>query len=60
MELVRIASAIVKIAFILALVGQLKSCTLELLGMSAHASSSGMISYSKFTQLLTSERSKKP
>lgn len=60
MGLARFYIAIVRIAIALALIGQLKSCTLDLLGLAAEKSRQGMISYSKFTRLLTSERSQKP
>lgn len=60
MELVRFCVAVVKIAIALALIGQLKSCTLELLGLAAEKSDKGMISYSKFTRALTKEPNYKP
>ena len=60
MELVRLYLAIIKIAVALALVGQLKSCTLDLLGLAAKKNRQGMISYSTYTRLLTNEGSKKP
>ena len=53
MILARFYITIVKIAIALALIGQLKSCTLELLGLAAAKSDQGMTSYSKFTRLLT-------
>ncbi len=53
MILARLYITIVKIAIALALIGQLKSCTLELLGLAAAKSDQGMTSYSKFTRLLT-------
>ena len=53
MELVRFFAAVVKIAICLALIGQLKSCTLELLDLSAEKSSRGILSYSNFTKALT-------
>lgn len=59
MELVRLYLAIVKIAVALALIGQLKTCTLELLGLAATKSDQGMISYSKFTRALTNRGSRK-
>lgn len=60
MGLARFYIAIVKIAIALALIGQLKSCTLELLGLAAAKSDQGMISYSKFTKALTNSGSQKP
>lgn len=56
MELVRFYALVVKIAIALALIGQLKSCTLELLGLAAEQSGHGMISYTKFTRALTKRK----
>ncbi len=53
MELARLYAAIVKIALFLALIGELKSCTVELLGLTAEKQSRGMISYAKYTRALT-------
>lgn len=53
MELARFVSGVIRIALLLALVGQLKSCTLEMMGLAAEASVSGMMSYSKYTRVLT-------
>ena len=53
MELVRFFAAVVKIAICLALIGELKSCTLELLDLSAQKSAQGIMSYSKYTKALT-------
>jgi len=53
MELVRFFVLAVKIAFCLALVRQLKSCTLELLDLSAEKSTKGIMPYSQFTRALT-------
>ena len=52
MELIRFFAVLVKIAIVLAIIGQLKSCTLELLGLAAEKSGQGMISYSQYTRLL--------
>ena len=52
MELIRFFAVLVKIAIVLAIIGQLKSCTLELLGLAAEKSGRGMISYSQYTRLL--------
>ena len=60
MELVRFYALVVKIAIALAIIGQLKSCTLVLLGLAAKKSDTGMISYSKFTRALTKEKGQKP
>lgn len=53
MELVRFYAFVIKLAIVLALIGQLKSCTLMLLDLTAEKSASGIISYSNFTRLLT-------
>jgi hypothetical protein len=53
MELVRFYALIVKIAIMLAMFGQLKSCTLEVLGLAAQKSERGMISYKQYTEALT-------
>jgi hypothetical protein len=53
MELVRFYAWIVKVALVLAIIGQLKVCTLTLMGKAAEKTERGMISYSKFTRLLT-------
>jgi len=60
MELVRVYATLVKLAVALALIGQLKSCTLVLLGLAAEKSNHGMISYSKFTRALTKRQESKP
>jgi hypothetical protein len=60
MELVRFFALVIKIAILLALIGQLKSCTLILLGLAGEKSDHGMISYSKFTRALTTDRDQKP
>ena len=53
MELVRVYIRIVQIALALAVCGQLKSCTLTMMGLAAEKTEHGMISYSKFTRQLT-------
>jgi len=60
MELARLYLAIFKIAIALALIGQLKSCTLELLGLTAERTGQGMISFTNYTKALTNDRSQKP
>jgi hypothetical protein len=57
MELVRFFALIVQITIALALAGQLKSCTLQFLGLAAECSKTGMTSYSRFTRALTKDRS---
>ncbi len=53
MELVRFYSWVIRLGIALALVGQLKACTLVILGRAAEKTEIGIISYSKFTRLLT-------
>ena len=53
MELVRFYALIVKIAFVLAALGMLKSCTLEVMGLAAQKTERGMMSYSRYTKMLT-------
>ncbi len=53
MELVRFVSFVIRLGIALALIGQLKSCTLTMMGLAAEKTEHGMISYSKFSRLLT-------
>ena len=53
MELVRSFAAILKLALLLALLGQLKLCTVCMLGLAADNSEHGWITYSAYTKLLT-------
>lgn len=53
MELVRFYAWVIKVAIVLALFGQLKACTLIMMGLAAEKTEKGIISYSKFTRLLT-------
>lgn len=53
MELVRFYAWVIKIALILALIGQLKFCTIVMMGKAAEKTENGILSYSKFTRLLT-------
>ena len=52
MALVRFVALIIRFAFVLALAGELKSCTLELMTRSAAKSEIGIMSYSNFTRML--------
>lgn len=52
MELVRFYALIVKVALVLAMMGQLQSCTLELMGLAAAKSRTGLMSYSAFNKRL--------
>lgn len=56
MALVRFYSAVIWLAIALALCGQLKSCTLELMGLAAEKTERGIISYSKFTRQLIHQK----
>ena len=53
MEVVRFVSLILRIGIVLALVGQLKSCTLEIMGPAAEKSGRGIMSYSNYSRMLT-------
>jgi hypothetical protein len=53
MELVRFLAMIVRIAIFLALIGELKTCTPELMGLAAQKSERGVMSYSAYTRALT-------
>ena len=53
MDFVRFVSFVLKIGFTLALLGQLKSCTLQMMNLAATKSEEGIISYSRFTRELT-------
>ena len=59
MELVRFFAFVVKLAIALALIGELKTCTLELIGKAADRSDHGMISYGQFSRLLNQPRGSK-
>ncbi len=52
MEIVRFVSFVVRIGLLLALVGQLKFCTMMLMGKAAANSQKGIMSYSKYTRQL--------
>jgi hypothetical protein len=53
MAIARFVSLILRIGMALALAGQLKSCTLELMGLAAEKTERGIMSYSRYTRLLT-------
>ena len=53
MGLVRFYVWVIRLGLALALLGQLKSCTLELLDLAAAKSATGIMSYSKYTRALT-------
>ena len=59
MELVRFFAFVVKLAIALALIGELKSCTLELLGLATDQSDQGIMSYGQYTRLLNQKRGAK-
>jgi hypothetical protein len=52
MGLVRFYSSVIWLGIALALVGQLKSCTLTVMGLAAEKSQMGITSYSKFNHEL--------
>ena len=53
MEIVKFVSFIVRLGLLLALVGQLKFCTLMMMGLASEKSQKGIMSYSKYTKQLT-------
>lgn len=53
MELVRFYSFAIRLGLFLAFCGILKSCTLIMMGKAAEKTREGIISYSKFSRLLT-------
>lgn len=53
MEIARFVSLILRIGIALALIGQLKSCTLDLMGLAAGKTERGITSYSQYTRILT-------
>lgn len=53
MELAQLVSAIVRLAFALALVGLLKTCTLQMMNLAGAKTAEGIMSYSKYTRMLT-------
>ena len=56
MEIIKFVSLIVRIGIVLALCGQLKFCTLQLMGFAGEKTQKGMISYSKYTRLLINDK----
>ncbi len=52
MEIVKFVSFVVRLGLFLAICGQLKFCTLQLMGMAGDKTQKGMISYSKYTKML--------
>ena len=54
-SMVRFYVFVIRLAFLLGLAGQLKSCTLTMMGLAAEKSERGIISYSKFSRMLTQE-----
>lgn len=51
--IVRFYSFAIRLAIFLALAGQLKGCTLIIMGGAAEKTERGIISYSKYTRMLT-------
>lgn len=51
--IIQFYSFVIRLAIFLALAGQLKSCTLVMMGKAAAKTERGMISYSKYTRMLT-------
>ena len=53
MEIIKFVSFVVSLGLLLALVGQLKFCTLMMMGLASEKSQQGIMSYSKYTKQLT-------
>ena len=53
MEIVKFVSFVIRLGILLALAGQLKYCTLLMLGKATDKSQKGIMSYSKYTKQLT-------
>jgi hypothetical protein len=56
MELARFAAFIIQIGFTLALIGELKTCTLQLMNKAAVQTEHGIMSYSKFNRKRTNTK----
>ncbi|MFZ3231794.1 MAG: hypothetical protein WA160_16430 [Pseudobdellovibrio sp.] len=59
MGAIKFVSFVVRFGFALALIGQLKFCTLVMMGKAAEKSQKRIMSYSKYTRMLTSNYHKK-
>lgn len=59
MGAVKFVSFILKLGFLLAFAGQLKFCTLVIMGKAAQKSQHGIMSYSKYTRELTANHHRK-
>jgi hypothetical protein len=53
MELVRFYSTVIWIGIALGLSGELKSCTLQMMNLAADKTQHGIVSYERFSKLLT-------
>lgn len=53
MPLIHFFTWVIRLGVALALIGQLKFCTLSMMGLAAEKTQHGIISYSKFSRLLT-------
>lgn len=53
MVIIRFYAFVIQIAIGLALLGQLKACTLTMMNKAAEKTQKGIVSYSKFTRMLT-------
>ncbi len=59
MGAVKFVSFVARLGFGLAMIGQLKYCTLVMMGKAAEKSQKGIMSYSKYNRMLTSGNYKK-
>ncbi len=51
-SLVRFNVVVIRVAVVLALMGQLKGCTLQMMGLAAKKTETGVMSYTKATRML--------
>ena len=54
-SLIRFYSFVIWLGIFLALIGQLRSCTLIMMGLASEKSQKGIMSYSKLTKILTDD-----
>lgn len=59
MGAIKFVSFVVWLGFGMAMIGQLKFCTLVRMGKAAEKSQKGIMSYSKYTRMLTSNHTRK-
>ena len=55
LEIAKFVSFVIKLGLLLAFAGQLKYCTLIMMGLSADKTQKGIMSYSKYSRQLTGQ-----